>query len=187
MARTQRDEVEDKVRMRLQEILNAAGVPHGRIALEVLYWMPQEFVREYYELYMRAVHLGDGDDGEKAGEDQGRIKAKVKSSARGGKKSMEAREGKRYKVEWVIKDERALKLKTRVDGKLVELLRKARHELMEADQGKGNLVEAEGRSHGSTPGVENGRGLVLAGGKKHCRTCGKIAANDWVMCPRLHA
>lgn len=212
MAREVRDEVADKVRVRLQEILNSAGVDQGRVGIEVLYWMPAEFVRLYEELFMRGLHLGDGDDGEKAGEDEGRIVAKVKSDRRGKKGSMAAQGGgKRYKTEWIVKDEKALEIKRRVDRKLVELLRRELRmgwgekksqvrETMKKDVERGegfltgrDFVEAlqGNQTHGSIPGeqrgdlvpMSNGRGLI----KYRCRDCGKIAASDWVRCPFPHA
>jgi hypothetical protein len=194
MARTSRDEVQDAVRVRLQEAMVSAGVGHGRVALEVLYWLPQEFVRDYQELYMRALHLGDGDDRERPGKDEGRVKAKVKAAKRGKRGSMEARaKAGKYKKEWVVKDEEALEVKRQVDKKLVELVRREKQK-----QTRGSSPPSGKKIHGSTPPSPSGgnpprevvgnlREMAGKADKKVCEDCGKIAAIDWVRCPYPHA
>lgn len=204
----------------------------GRVALEVLFWLPEEFMREYQDLFMRALKLGDGDGGEKAGADEGRIlegkgkgvgketsrtklgrevdevdesgektgkKIRVSGSQRGAQGG-----GKKYKVDWIVKDEQALAIKARVDRELVGLIgkmagREARNggTSGSTDQtrggravtglGGGKLVEGEGGTRGSTPGVAGRRLVAGTGGGKRCEGCGKIASSDWVMCPRPHA
>lgn len=180
--------IDELVRRRLQEILVAAGFDERRVALEVLFWMPSEFVKEYERLFHRALHLGDGDDQEKAGADEGRLVAKVKDDTRArGKRDKDgvmvpgnvrgARGGKKYKLEWVVKDEEALELKKRVDARLRQLVSRE----------MGNLVRV---SQGSTPGV--GELVEMPGDwkgesvKKRCRDCGKIAKGDWARCPYPH-
>ena len=171
---------DEAVRRRIQEILVSAGVGERRVALEVLFWLPQEFVKAYEILFHRALHLGDGDDQEKAGEDEGRIKAKVPSRLRGTKRGLGmgvGGAGGRYKNEWVVKDEEALAIKNEVDRILRGVVRRA----------ETNLVRV---SQGSTPGVGelvefgvNGEGRES---KKRCRDCGKIAKGDWARCPYPH-
>lgn len=196
-----KDEEDDRLRARLQEALVSAGVNHGRVALEVLFWMPAEFLREYQELYMRALHMGDGDDTQRAGEDEGQIKKKVKADQGGGLRTRArskgredeglggttrgARPGKRYKREWVVKDEQALEVKTRVDRALRGLIAREKGRVG-LDESRGHGSRGGGQTHGSTPG--DGRGLVDMGkGRKRCEGCGLIAASDWVICPRPHS
>lgn len=181
--------VRDQVRMQIQELLVSAGVDHGRVAVEVLFWLPAGFVEAYQNLFMQALHLGDGDDRDKAGEDEGRIKAKVKSEKRGKPGGMSAAGGgKKYKKEWVVKDEEALEVKQRVDRKLMDLIQGEARKVMEAREG--------GETHGSTPGVGVGGGegeIVEAakpkngGSGKRCRDCGKLMKGDWARCPYLHS
>lgn len=201
VARTPNEVIEDGVRARLQEILVASGVKSSEVALEVLFWLPVGFVREYGELYMRALALGDGSVGEngaKAGEDQGRLVAKVPSKLRGTEKGLSAQGGgKRYKTEWVVKDEQALALKARIDrklGKLAEEMNDGKEKRggRQGSRGGGEGGERAGiRGGGGTPG-ENPRGLggvdwefdakgERARGK--CRDCGQAMMVRWARCP----
>lgn len=196
-----RDNVRDQVRAQIQELLVSAGVDQGRVAVEVLFWLPKEFLDAYQDLYMRALHLGDGDDKEKAGEDEGRIKAKVDGKLRGTARGlgMGVGGGKRYKKEWVVKDERALEVKGRVDRVLKELvlaeMRKFMEERREEKRRRGGESRGDGggvgQTHGGTPGVGGGVlvEFVRKDGSvgKRCRDCGKIASRDWARCPYLHA
>lgn len=173
---------QDALRLRLQEAMVAAGVNQGRVALEVLYWLPKEFMEAYQELYYRALHLGDGDDQEKAGEDEGRIKAKVPSKLRGTKRGLSAQGGgKKYKREWVVKDEQALEVKKRVDRVLRGLVEREKKMVGESHGDRPGV----GESHGSTPGVWKiiGQGTKA---RRACRECGRIASSDWARCPFPH-
>lgn len=109
---------DEQVRRRLQEILTRSGVDEGRVALEVLYWLPEEFIKDYIQLFQKALSLGDENHG--AGEEAKAGKAKVSSKRRGKPKSMAAQGGgkKYYKGEWVVKDDNAFEVKRRVDRKL---------------------------------------------------------------------
>ena len=63
-----RDAIEREVQRRLTDYLVSAGVPQGRISLEVLYMLPTEFTRAYEELFSLSLkegvtggyHEGDG-------------------------------------------------------------------------------------------------------------------------------
>lgn len=193
---------EDQLRLRLQEAMVSAGVGQGRVALEVLYWLPKEFMEDYQRLYMRALHLGDGDDQEKAGADEGRIKAKVRGELRGTKKGLGAGVGggKKYKREWVVKDEQALEIKARVDRVLRGLVQKETRKVGNRGSTPGGGERAGvGERAGESPGRRGGgklmevpqgvgdRRLVAMGDKKRCEGCGKIASSDWVTCPFPHS
>lgn len=208
--------------MRLQEAMVSAGVNESRVSLEVLFWLPPEFMRAYQELFMRALHLGDGDDTERAGRDEGRQKSSVRdggkdgglrtrarsklregeegevADGKGGRKKAQgggttrgARPGKKYKREWVVKDEDLLEVKKKVDAVLRGLVPKEMRKLVEREGRIGEGRETRGsipggETRGSTPG---GRLLPMAGGKggKQCEECGRIAARDWVRCPFPHS
>lgn len=196
--RTPQEVIRDQVRTQVQELLSSAGVDQGRVALEVLYWMPVEFLEDYRDLFMRALHLGDGDDRDKAGADEGRLVKKVKPEIRGKKGGMHATGGgKRYKTEWVVKDEKAMDVKRRVDNKLKNLVRQLQgmDGMDGMDAGRGRQSRGSRGGHGSSPGeypreAEGGISEVpITGGKvlRKCKGCGRIMKGDWVRCPFQHS
>lgn len=168
--------VEDQVRRRLQERLVAAGVGRSEVALEVLYWLPREFLEDYRALFMKALELGDG---AKSGRGNGTEVAKIPSRLRGkvpnaGGTGSGSGSGRFYRGEWIVADETALELKNRVDRQLKGLVRKMAALMaggfVGGSQGDGSERESRGsrggdaggdrrhgsrggESHGSTPGV----------------------------------
>lgn len=104
------DILDDKVRARLAEIQAAAGVPHAQISLEVLYFLPKDFLNAYEQMFTRAVKA---DGGESARADAQQAAGQV-GKARGNG----AKPGKKYKKAWVVQDPVLLELKTRIDKRL---------------------------------------------------------------------
>jgi hypothetical protein len=114
----------EALQRRLTEIMSAAGVPHSRASLEVLYMLPPEFLRKYSELFDAALKFADSSAGERGEE----AKAGVGGAYRG-KRPMVGAGGKRYKEHWVIRSEDAFELKKRVDKRLRALGRELLEEL----------------------------------------------------------
>jgi hypothetical protein len=180
--------VDDEVRRRLQQRLASGGVRQREVAFEVMWWLPREFVEAYERLFLRALSLGDeGVNPGGDGVDEGRIVAKVKAGLRGKAGSMAAQGGgKRYKTEWIVKDERALEVKARVDRRLRRLVDGVWDQVLKESRGS-----TPGETHGSRGGSggegielrEMGKGKV----RKVCRECGKMMRDDFVRCPYLHA
>lgn len=160
MARKFEDAVEAEVRRRYADLLASAGVNSGRLSLEVLYLLPEEFVREYIELFWEALRE-DISTGKSGGENpikkQGEFrKGKLKrdretgeltpGSARGAQGG-----GKKYRNHWLIRSEFALEVKQRVDRKLVRMIgitrRDVKRELQEGGRGRANLQrrDSQGR------------------------------------------
>jgi len=142
MTRRFEDLVEAEVRRRMAERLSSAGLSEGRLSHEVLFLLPEEFVREYTELFFRALKedtagmLGKvgGDEGQikkgigrrrdkftrekpKKGEEKGKLRDGNAQGARGGEKG--------YKDHWIIKDDVAFEAKRRVDRKLRRIVQAA--------------------------------------------------------------
>jgi hypothetical protein len=179
---------DDEVRRKYQDFLASAGISENRVATEVLYWLPHEFMEGYRELFHQALILGDGT---KSGVNRlGENVVRKVTKERGKKGSMRATQGSAPGMGggWVIRDERALEVKRRVDRALVSLIGRTRGRVY------GKRVETEGEKlverEGGTPGgVGEERGLVTVRGGGHrkcCRTCGKLAGNGWVICPFTH-
>lgn len=105
------DALEDKVRARLAEIRASAGVPHSQISLEVLYFLPEGFLKQYQDLFTRALK-SDGGESQRA---KSQAEAGALGKATGGSTGGAPR---RYKRAFVVLDEKALDLKATIDKRL---------------------------------------------------------------------
>lgn len=154
---------DDSVRARLAEIRASAGVPHSQISMEVLYFLPKGFLDSYAELFSKAVKSDGGSNaqGERAAQDGELGKAQVKGP--GGAKT----NGRRYKKTFVVLDERALELKTRIDKRLRLLAKLIRAEL--------DLSAAEHKRLAEARKAEQCSGCrgFLQDGWRYCPLCGK--------------
>lgn len=157
--------LDDKVRIRLAEIMSSAGVGYNSISLEILYMLPREFVDRYIDLWHQALGPtikapGDGmaRDGELGrAPTETRLKGKVVGTGAGGA-------GKRLARAFSLRNESAFRLKDRVDKRLRGIARDIRDEL--------RLIED--KSSGSTQDIE----LVT-----RCSRCGKIMVEGFKFCP----
>lgn len=208
------DQVEREVRKRLAETMSSAGVNQGRISMEVLYWLPENFARLYMQMVDKALKMDDGVGSSMGGQsgDEGQIKARVGTGPAKGKQvgGLFTREsgahargtGKRYRQHWLVKDEAAFKLKGQIDRKLQELA------ALIAQGGGGKMGKereknAAGNHGGPTPGkvaegaqepmeeIQGGNPMerilrVVGSGRRQCTGCGKMASKGWVICPRPH-
>lgn len=159
MPKTFDDRVAEEVNKRLTLAASAAGVDRGRIEIEILFLLPPEFVRQYKELFDRALAdpIKPTSDG---GKDEGRIRAsgrtadglhvRVMGAAGGGKRFVAG--------SWPVRDERALELKRRLDRQLIGLVRDSLH--------------AIGAAHVDKPRPP-----------AQCDTCGLFQKPEWIRCP----
>lgn len=116
------ENVEDKVRSRMAEIMASAGVPHSRISLEVLYYLPPRFLDAYSALFSGAV-VADGGMGGR-GESQAAAGELGKAAAvKDGSGPTVQAGGKRFKRSFVVRDERLLDAKSMIDKRLRWLAR----------------------------------------------------------------
>jgi hypothetical protein len=144
------DVYDDKLRSRLAEIMAAAGVPHSQISLEVLYFLPKDFLEKYAEMFTRAVKS----DGGESARNRAQQSAGEVGKAPGGGASTG---GKRYKRTFVVMDERALELKTKIDKRLRMIAR---------DIGDGLS------------------GQVSQARSNQCPSCGMFLHAGWRFCPK---
>jgi len=115
------DAIEREVRRRVSDYMASAGVPYGRIAVEILYMLPPDFVRAYRKVWDRALRPDVVSSGG-AGGGGGIEKAKNSKNERSRQSwANGARHGKGYANHWVVKDEEAMKLKGSADRKLGRL------------------------------------------------------------------
>lgn len=144
--------LDEALERRLAEIMSAAGVPHARAALEVLYMLPRDFLTGYMELFDDALKFGEGHAGERGEE----AKSSGGKGIHRGKMPMLGAGGKRYKEHWTIKSEEALDLKKTIDKRLRAIGRDIRNRDRDKDG------ESDERTR--------------------CSRCGRIMARDWNFC-----
>lgn len=143
---------DDKVRARIAEIRAAAGVPHAQVSMEVLYFLPRIFLDQYAALFHTAVQVGGRDaTGSQQAAEVGRAAGKG------------AKPAKTFKKGFVIKDERALEAKSRIDKRLRSVARDIEGELLAIEKG------------GSTQAVEKA---------PRCGACSWFLQSTWKYCPR---
>lgn len=162
------DGLDYRLRRRLAEVLSSAGVDEGRVAVEILYLLPQEFVRGYEDLFHRALTTGEEGRGER--DDQ-------KAELGRGRKAAAKAPKKTGRGIWVVRNDRALGEKERVDRALRKLARGMK-DAGGAGVGKDAVRKCgEARAERKTPieDVQEGRscGKWLEAGWKWCPFCGR--------------
>ena len=164
------DAVEREVRRRVADALAAAGVEGDRVATEVLYMLPPEFVRVYRQLFDMALKWSP-----RSGSGVTDEAAATRGLSGGGKdrrdplhartvRAAQDSGGKRWRqMPWTVKSEAASEAKSRLDRNIVRAAQETLREL---------------RSEPRPDGEENGQAR-----KKKCPTCGRGYASGWVRCP----
>jgi hypothetical protein len=153
--RRYREQLDEAVTRRIAEIASAAGVPHARASLEVLYYLPKDFLQRYTELFDACLKLDSGGVGGHGGEGENQV-AHVSSQYRG-RRPMVGAGGKRYKEYWVVKSDDLLDAKRRVDKRLRQIGRDIAFELSGSEEGKDEA-------------------------RVRCGRCGRILGRDWNFC-----
>lgn len=143
--------------------MSSAGLGYNQVSLEVLYLLPAEFIQRYTWLWEKA--LGPAGSGDAAGRqlarDAGLERAKTRTQDRGKRIVGAQTGGKKWKrMGLAIRDEKALRLKDRVDRRLRSIARDIA------------LFEETG-------GVSKDGGTRTA----RCSTCGKVGDPSWNFCP----
>lgn len=136
--------VEEEVRRRTLALLRNANLPESDVAREVHYWMPQEFMEWYRDLFLTAFKLeGRGHEALTRTNSRGEV-VPVGDNRRlaPGKPRQRKREtdeafaertrglhnlssggGKKYKEHYTIRDEETFRIKQLVDRRLMEFAR----------------------------------------------------------------
>lgn len=151
------DALDDKVRSRLAEIRAAAGVPHSQISMEVLYFLPKDFIQTYGDLFTRAVKSDGGEDSRSRQQTDGADVGKAAVRKTGAGPTVGAAK-KRYKKTFVVLDEKALNIKNLMDKRLRGMAREITAQLA------GTETRAEGAAA--------------------CGKCGMFMQATWGFCPK---
>lgn len=155
---------EDFVRRRIAEALRNDGQSRYKIGLEILLLLPNDFVRNYEQLFHKALMVGD--EGSRTGK-MGDESGKTSVSAPGNKAGVMAvgagGGAKRYRTYGFVANEQALELKQTVDRKLRVLSR-------DMDDFLTRKSEAELKNE-----------AVLA---TTCGGCRQFVESSWKFCPQ---
>lgn len=167
---------EDDVRRRYQSFLVSRGVDSGRVELEVLYWLPGEFIEAYREIFEKALDPGGGSS-LRGSEKNAGLGVGIKDGGRGkGKKSFGL----------TVRNEDWLDVKKRVDRKIMRVIQ-GEMEAMGIGQGgkvMGENHRGRGReSHGSHGGRGGMEGNAIISSGRTCKGCGRFMKGDWTRCP----
>lgn len=179
---TQREE--DMRRARI-EVMASAGVGYGRISIEALYLLPTEFTQAYVRMFEQALKEGPsgGGSGDKNPLVGARDRPKLtRGTGRGDRppgvaldmdpskgKGAASGGGKRHREHWTIRDERALRLKGRIDRELLGLVEEIRLGMKRSGEKSSSRAAGEG----SGPDSSQCTGA----------TCRRMMKTGWTWCP----
>lgn len=120
------DAYDERLRSRLAEIRASAGVPHAQVSMEVLYFLPEMFLKQYQAMFSQALKSDGGEDARNRAQAQVGEVGKATGGRSGGA-------GRRYKKSFIVLDEKALELKTTMDKRLRAIARDIRSGLSGED------------------------------------------------------
>jgi len=158
------------------ELRESGGLSSGRLGLEILYLLPDDFVQFYGSLFHRALSIGDSSvmHGRSGGVERakGRTGTQLGENDRGGQASGS---GKKFKnTPMMIGNEDMLKLKQRLDGRLVQLQREFAEYMGIGLQGPNGSAGQSGASRLGGPGLQ---------GQCTNEACRRFVKKDWKFCP----
>ena len=178
------------------ELSESGGLNSGRLGLEILFLLPDDFVDFYTTLFHRALDEGVGNRGSAGGGKDGkggegddlRIAKGRTGTVLGSDNRLQAQgSGKRYRnTGLTIKNERALKVKGLVDKGLRELMVSGTKSLKRGISEESGLTP---RSKGSIEDKPDNSGSSRTGGSVlpgTCRNgnCRSFVKDSWKFCPR---
>lgn len=158
-------QAERMAKSRFTDLMASAGVGYNQIAKEVFYFMPQDLLDVYAELWHAGV-AGKDDGGTGARGAADAEQARVGKASGKGLQGLGGAKRKTHKKYWVIADEDMLAIKDRADKRMRTLARSLRAEMEEVRSARRNGSEVVER-------VEAMR----------CGDCGRILQAGWKFCP----
>jgi len=173
---SRRDIYEAEVQRRYTDLMASAGVNGSRVAVEILFMLPPEFVRRYAELFDLSLSWsprsgsGSGSGGGSIEKASGAVKPDVRGSGEGGMHTRvqpaASTSGKRYtKQHFAVLSETALNEKNKLDRRLVRGVTDAIRAARPAQTNATTEIGAKTKERGE------------------CSECGRRMANGWKRCP----
>jgi hypothetical protein len=182
---------DEKIRIRLAEIMSSAGVGYNQISLEILYLLPEEFVQRYIWLWEKALGpAGSGDArGQQLAKDSELGKEKTHTDKKGnmigagaGGAGGGGKKFKRFGMD--VRSLEAFEMKGRIDRRLRSIARDLRNfelEMRDREQLKDARRKGSGGRVGSGKNGSGGSGW--GDGTAQCVSCGRIMDESWNNCP----
>lgn len=177
------DQKDEDLRRRYREYLSAAGVDHGRVAIEILFMLPAQFVRLYAEIYDAALKSTMSGGTGRSAEEGGIVRAESGGGGKRGDGGLHTRimpEAKARKMapataDRMLRNNAALDLKGRLDRRLVKAAEDCVEGIRAARNADGEAIpEISGQTrNGGNTDKERMR----------CPECGRGMATGWVRCP----
>jgi hypothetical protein len=165
----------------MRELMESGGLPESQLGLEVLFLLPDSFVKFYQDLFHRA--LVGGSSGAVSGKGGGIDKALGHTGmVLGSETRLQAQgSGKRWKnPSSMIGSDKAMRVKQRIDKELESLVHDGTDALRSKASGTG------GSSGDLTAPIQNqcrGRVEVRNGPDVGVKGCGKFLKKGWKFCP----
>ena len=175
------EEQQRKIRESIvSEMLSSGRIDYDRAALELLYYIPEDFKSIYTRVFHEALSATDGNT-------YARGKSAAETGALGRAPGKAAGSTRKFKGTFFIQDERVLAIKERADKRLRALARDMRFQLEElrnqqiGDVDSASKLSAKQRLDEEIRDSNSGR-LRL-----HCDRCRKFLSSDWTFCPSCGA
>ena len=118
MAELDERRVEERAQRKFTDLMASAGITQDRMATELLYFLPRDFVDAYSNLFHDIFQLDAGANA--------RGQRLVKDAELARTKGSAKTNGKRHKKHWVITNPKAFATKEKVDKKLRKIAREMR-------------------------------------------------------------
>lgn len=178
---------DDRVRIRVAEILSSGGVGFNQVALQALYMLPSDFIHQYemlFEVAMGPPVKAPGDALGKAGElGKAKTQGKFKGTERGVGQSGGGT--KRLRKIFGVRNEPAFRLKDKIDKRLRAIARDIRSELALMDEDAREAARAAGVVVGAYWGTNRGSDSHSQSHSttNRCQSGGHMMAYAWSFCP----
>jgi hypothetical protein len=163
--RTGDSRVDEMVDRRVADALSAAGWDGDRIATELMLLVPAAFRSAYTRMFHQALKGDAGmDAGARRAEEEARLGRSRGERTKDSQIALGSGGGKKFKKHWVVKDPKALELKSRIDRRLRSMARD-----IEFSLDGGELDDSRQCS---------GCGQKVSAGWRFCASCGHNLAEE---------
>lgn len=167
----------------IRELYESGGLPQSQLGLEILFLLPDPFVKFYSSLFHQALTGGDSRAVSGTGGGIEKSRGKRNGIVLGSESGLQAQgTGKRYKNPTnMVGSLAALRTKETLDKELAELVRLGTNALRRYRSKADSMGQPSTEGHGAADSVRcHGKYLGRNG---HMRGCGRFVRQGWNFCP----